>query len=66
MVAMTASQGADAAWAKANHAAPCIGENASSAAPELRGDFGQGIVSPEARAGQTGDVASNAAQVPCD
>jgi hypothetical protein len=52
--------------AEANDAAPCIGENASGAAPILRGDFGQVVVAPEARAGETGEVASGAARSACN
>jgi len=48
--------------AKANDQAPCIGENASTFAPALRGDFGQNVIKPEATAGQTGEVASGAAR----
>jgi hypothetical protein len=66
LVVMMMATGADAVWAKANSKAPCIGENASSFAPVLRGDFGQEVVSPEARAGETGEVASGAAHASCD
>jgi hypothetical protein len=52
--------------AKANDAAPCIGENASTFAPALRGDFGQGIVAPEAQAGLTGETASTNARDDCN
>ena len=52
--------------AKANDQAPCIGENASTFAPALRGDFGQVIVAPEARSGETGETASTNARAGCD
>jgi len=48
--------------AKANDHAPCIGENASTFAPALRGAFGQQVIKPEATAGDTGEVASGAAR----
>jgi hypothetical protein len=51
--------------AAANDQAPCIAENASTFAPALHG-IGQPIVAPEARAGQTGTVASTNARTSCD
>jgi hypothetical protein len=56
---------AGTARAAADDEAPCIGENASTFAPALRRDFGQVIVAPEARAGLTGEVASDAARAEC-
>jgi hypothetical protein len=61
VMAMAAGTSADI-QAKANDQAPCIGENASTFAPALRGDFGQNVIKPEATSGQTGEVASGAAR----
>ena len=65
-LALTLSVGsAGAAAAAADDEAPCIGENASAFAPVQRRGFGQVIVAPEARAGETGGVASGAARSEC-
>jgi hypothetical protein len=58
---MAAGTNADT-QAKANDHAPCIGENASTFAPALRGEFGQTVIKPEATSGRTGEVASGAAR----
>ena len=67
VLALTITIGAaGVARSAANDEAPCIGENASTFAPVLRGAFGQVIVAREARAGETGEVASTNARVDCD
>ena len=56
---------ASAALAAADEEAPCLGENARTFAPALRGDFGQLVVAPEAQAGLTGEVASTNTRAEC-
>jgi hypothetical protein len=61
VLALVAGTSADI-QAKADEHAPCIGQNASTFTPALRGDFGQQVIKPEATSGETGEVASGAAR----
>jgi hypothetical protein len=60
-LAMAGSTGAET-QAKANDQAPCIGVISSTCALALRGNFGQEVITLEATSGQTGELASDAAQ----